>query len=66
MPHDIGCGSIILDKKDLEIGHLYHKFGYRANSGELDRLRLLREVRNALAHHEPLRPERLQALVCLG
>lgn len=65
VPHDTGHGAVIRDRRDLEIGHIHHQLR-RAGVKELDRLRLLREVRNALAHHEPLAPEMLQELVGLA
>ena len=66
VPHDTGRGSVILDRQDLEIGHIHHQLRRRAGVRDLDRLRLLRDVRNALAHHEPLAPELLQDLVGLA
>ncbi len=62
VPHDTGHGSVIRDRQELEIGHIHHQLRRRTGVRDLDRLRLLRDVRNALAHHEPLSPEVLQKL----
>ncbi|MEY6431170.1 hypothetical protein ABC977_01975 [Thioalkalicoccus limnaeus] len=66
VPHDTGHGSVILERWELEIGHIHHQLRRRIEERELHRLRLLRDVRNALAHHEPLAPDLLQDLVGLG
>jgi len=55
-------GSTIWDVRDLEIGHIQHLL-YKASclpSGRvMDFVRCLKEIRNALAHLEPLRPDLL-------
>jgi hypothetical protein len=66
VPHDTGRGAVIRDRQDLEIGHIHHQLRRRAGAKELGHLRLLRDVRNALAHHESLAPELLHELVGLG
>lgn len=63
VPHDTGYGSVIRDRLELEIGHIHHQLRQRVSVSELAHLRLLREIRNALAHHEPLAPEVLRELV---
>lgn len=66
VPHDTRGGWIISDRSDLEIGHIHHQLRHQLTPKEGERLRLLRDIRNALAHHQPLAPDLLQACAALA
>jgi hypothetical protein len=63
VPHDTGHGSVIKKKEDLEIGHIHYQLRSRVDTNEEKRLRLLRDIRNALAHCVPVNPQKLQNLL---
>lgn len=65
LPHDTGYGLIIHHLEDLELSHIHHQLRHRVPQKEEKRLRLLRDVRNALAHHQALDFQLLQELVRL-
>lgn len=66
VPHDTGTGYRIQDRHELEISHIQYQLRRHLGVRELKRLSMMRDVRNALAHHEPLTPEVLQELEAAG
>ena len=65
LPHDTGYGLMIHHREDLELSHIHHQLRHRVPQKEQQRLRLLRDVRNALAHHQALNAQFLQEIVRL-
>lgn len=66
VPYQTDYGAVIQHRQELELSHIHHQLRRRGGSNNLDRLRLLREVRNALAHHQPLEPDLLREVVGRG
>ena len=66
VPYQTDYGAVIQDRQDLELSHIHNQLRRLGGIKNLDRLRLLREVRNALAHHQPLNPELLLEVVGRG
>ncbi len=57
--------AVIQDREDLELGHIYYQLRNRIGRSERERLRMLRDVRNALAHYDVLSYEKLCNLLRL-